>query len=99
MKCRTCGTKIADKALICYRCGVATSDPLVTPPDERPRRGRWPVVLAILLLSAVSLLVLPQLAPGPPRLAGWAGVIVATVLIVWRLRPEPRRSRLLGRRR
>ena len=24
MQCRHCGTPIADKALICYRCGMAT---------------------------------------------------------------------------
>jgi hypothetical protein len=36
MICRQCGTEIADKALICYRCGRATTDPRITPPDEGP---------------------------------------------------------------
>jgi len=99
MKCRTCSTEIADKAIVCYRCGTATAAPRVTPPEARPGRGPWPVVVAILTLIAVSLLVLPQLPEGPMRIAGWAGVVVATVLVVWVLKPERRRSRLLGRPR
>jgi hypothetical protein len=99
MKCRTCGTEIADKALICYRCGTATAIPRVAPPDERPGRGPLPVVAAILTLIVVSLLTLPQMPEGLPRLVGWVAVVVATVLIVWWLKPQPRRSRLLGRRR
>jgi peptidoglycan/LPS O-acetylase OafA/YrhL len=99
MKCRTCDTDIADKALICYRCGAATTSPRIAPPGERPGRGPWPVIAALLALIAVSLLLLPQLADGVPRMAGWVAVVVAAVLIVWGLRPQPRRSRLLGRRR
>ena len=38
MLCRHCGTEIADKALICYRCGAATTDPIYKPPSAgRPR--------------------------------------------------------------
>jgi hypothetical protein len=59
MKCRSCGTEIADKALICYRCGNATTAPRIKPPDEgslfeRPRRSRVPLV-AILLLIVLAL--------------------------------------------
>jgi hypothetical protein len=51
MRCTHCGTEIADKALICFRCGRATSEPRVKPPAqtslfERRRRSVWPVVLA-----------------------------------------------------
>jgi len=51
MTCRNCGTEIADKALICYRCGKATSDPRIKPPAEesvfaKPRRSIWPFVAA-----------------------------------------------------
>lgn len=31
MLCRSCGTEIAEKALICYRCGAATTDPVRQP--------------------------------------------------------------------
>jgi hypothetical protein len=51
MTCRHCGTEIADKALICFRCGKATAEPRITSPAEgsifdAPRRSRWPLVVA-----------------------------------------------------
>lgn len=62
MKCRHCGTDIANKALICFRCGRATSDPRVKPPDDgslfdRPRRRRGPLAtsITILLLALIVL--------------------------------------------
>ena len=39
MICRNCGTEIADKAIICYRCGTATTDPVRKPAAVRPRRS------------------------------------------------------------
>jgi uncharacterized membrane protein YvbJ len=60
MKCRNCGAEIADKALICYRCGVATTDAKYQPADLHDRRPRFTgpsmiwVVLAILVLLAVA---------------------------------------------
>ena len=61
MICKHCGTEIADKALICYRCGNATTEPRVKPPSqgplfERPRRSRMPVV-AIVVLILLALLI------------------------------------------
>ena len=38
MICRTCGTEIAEKALICYRCGEATTAPRLQPRAPRSRR-------------------------------------------------------------
>jgi uncharacterized membrane protein YvbJ len=55
MKCRQCGTEIADKALICYRCGTATTEaqyqPYVAP---RRRVGSRSVIVVV----AIALLVL-----------------------------------------
>jgi len=34
MTCRHCGTEIAEKALICFRCGKATTEPRIKPPAE-----------------------------------------------------------------
>jgi uncharacterized membrane protein YvbJ len=34
MICKYCGTEIAEKALICYRCGHATTEPRIKPPAE-----------------------------------------------------------------
>jgi hypothetical protein len=61
MICKHCGTEIADKALICYRCGNATTEPRIKPPSEGPlfeppRRSRIPVVIVILIVLALLLL-------------------------------------------
>jgi uncharacterized membrane protein YvbJ len=58
MICKHCGTEIADKALICYRCGNATTEPRIKPPLEgplfaRPRRSRLPVVIIVLIVLAL----------------------------------------------
>lgn len=90
MKCRTCGTEIADKALICYRCGEATTTPRIAPPPPPPTRGPVPMLIAIAVLIAVALLIVPGLEPGTPRLAGWGVVLLVAVLAVWRLRPRAR---------
>jgi len=61
MTCTHCGATIADKALICYKCGNATTEPRIKPPDEvslfeRPRRSRMPLVavVVILLLALIA---------------------------------------------
>jgi hypothetical protein len=61
MKCSYCQTEIADKALICYRCGHATTAPRIKPPNEgslfdRPRRSRRPLVVAIVIVIVRALL-------------------------------------------
>jgi hypothetical protein len=55
VKCTHCGTEIADKALICYRCGHATTEPRIKPPDhgslfDRPRGSRLPLVVIVILI-------------------------------------------------
>ena len=56
MQCRNCGTEIADKALICYRCGTATTEAKFRPP---PARRRWSRagVLSVLLAVLLALLL------------------------------------------
>ena len=48
MTCRSCGTEIADQALICFRCGAATTDP-VRQPYVKPKSSFWPAVIIALL--------------------------------------------------
>jgi hypothetical protein len=60
MICKYCGTQIADNALICYRCGNATTEPRIKPPAEeslfdRPRRSRLPLVVIVILLILLAL--------------------------------------------
>lgn len=63
MICTHCATEIADKALICYRCGHATTEPRVKPPADgplfdRPRRARLPMAAIVLVLALVALAIL-----------------------------------------
>ena len=60
MLCKHCGTEIADKALICYRCGNATTEPRIKPPADgpifnRPRRSRLPMVIIVVLILLLAL--------------------------------------------
>ena len=60
--CKYCNTEIADKALICYRCGHATTEPRVTPPSagslfEGRRRSRGPIIAAVIAVIVLILVV------------------------------------------
>jgi hypothetical protein len=57
MKCRQCGTEIADKAIVCYRCGTATTDPVRKAVPIKPARSPLIgyVIAAILVAIAVYL--------------------------------------------
>ena len=60
MKCRQCGTEIADKALICFRCGASVTEavhkPYVAPKKKRPLIVY--VIFAILVLIAIAVALL-----------------------------------------
>ena len=55
MICRNCGTEIADKAIVCFRCGAGTTDPVRKPAAIRPRRGRLLPLVALILLVLLAL--------------------------------------------
>lgn len=57
MICRNCGTEIADKAIVCYRCGVGTADPVRRPVEIR-RRRRSPLLVAAIFVLALVLALL-----------------------------------------
>jgi hypothetical protein len=63
MKCRSCAAEIAANALICYKCGTATSAPRITPPASRPQRSRLPLA-GLVLLALVLAAVVRQVACG-----------------------------------
>ena len=79
MQCRNCGTEIADKAIVCYRCGVGTTEPLRKPatlPSSRTGpplvAGVGPLLLALLTLAGAQ-------ASGYPREMDAAAAILAVV--------------------
>jgi len=53
MICRQCGTEIAAKAIVCYRCGTATTEPTRKAVPVRARRGPGVVPIVILILLAL----------------------------------------------
>ena len=59
MKCRQCETEIADKALICFRCGTAVTESVYKPVEIK--KAKRPVavyvVFAILVLIAIVLMM------------------------------------------
>jgi len=86
MRCRFCDTEIADKALICYRCGKPTTDARVAPPPP-PRSRPNAAAASILAVLGGAAAVLPSLADGAELWAGWGGAgAAAVVTALWWLR-------------
>ena len=93
MLCKHCGTEIADKAIVCYRCGAGTTDP-VRQPAPLKRRGNPLlsfVTVVLLLLLALYLGQASRAAADPGRLQTIAGVLVGVALLVLILRVVRRR--------
>jgi len=92
MNCRQCGTEIADKALICYRCGTATTDPVYQPPSSSRTRSRasFIVTFAALVLLAIVAVVLARSSPnGTPPIVTY--VIAGVAIVIVALRAYARR--------
>ena len=82
MQCRNCGTEIADKAIVCYRCGVGTTDPVRKPVPITPvGRGRSLVAGIVPLLLALAALAAAE-PSGYPREMDIAAVILASIGIL-----------------
>lgn len=56
MLCRNCGTEIADKALICYRCGTATTEAKYKPPTPARVRSSSTILIATVVVVLLVLL-------------------------------------------
>lgn len=93
MQCKSCGTEIADKAIICYRCGAGTADPVRKAVPIRPRRGLLPAALAavILLIGALYMGQASRTAADPEQWQTIAGVLAgaAVLLLVVRVIRRP----------
>lgn len=83
MQCRTCGTEIAARAIVCYRCGAGTADPVRRPASLAPRRTVLSVVVAgLMLLLALYLGQASRTAADPGPLQTSAGILVGVALVV-----------------
>lgn len=90
MQCRSCGTEIADKAIVCFRCGAGTTDPVRRPaPIARRRRNPFFsfAVITLLLVLALYMGQASRTAANPDTLQTVAGILTgaAIVLTVGRL--------------
>jgi len=93
MICRSCGTEIADKAIVCYRCGTSTTEARYkAPAPRRPRSAAMSIatVLAVALLAVFALYMDRMTTFGASRTVGWVIAVVAVVIVV--LRGVARRS-------
>lgn len=92
MICKQCGTEIADKALICYRCGIATSTPVRTTPARRPSRATPLLAALTLIVLVIAALFMGQASTlRIPPAASYAIAIVAAATLAWRVWTRQRR--------
>ena len=93
MHCRNCGTEIADKAIVCYRCGTATTDPVRKAVPVAPRRSPLLsfVVAALLGLLALYMGYAGGTAATPDRWQAAAGILASAALMILVLRLLRRR--------
>jgi hypothetical protein len=82
MQCRNCGTEIADKAIVCYRCGVGTTEPVRKPAALASRRAGPPLLAGILPLVLALLALAGARASGYPTEMEAAAGVLATIGVV-----------------
>ncbi len=90
MICRHCGTEIADKALVCYRCGHATAEPRMQDGRAPAARGRVPLTAALLVLTLAALYMSRAASGEAPRALSWVVAGLAAIVLAWRVWRRPR---------
>jgi peptidoglycan/LPS O-acetylase OafA/YrhL len=84
MQCRNCGAEIAAKALICYKCGTATTEAKYQPaalPTRSSRSGLLLTVIALALLAAVVLYLERASNAGSQQWVTYVAVAAAVIII------------------
>jgi uncharacterized membrane protein YvbJ len=94
VQCRNCGAQIADKALICYKCGTATTEAKYQPAQLARSSSRAGLVATIIALALIVVLfiVMGRVATGESSQYVRAGAVAVAVVIV-ALRAYARRRR------
>jgi hypothetical protein len=92
VRCESCGREIADKAIVCYRCGAPTAIPERRPAagDASPPRGgpNWPLIASLIFALGVVVLFWRESAPTDYAVlaAAWAAVLASLWFV---RRPKP----------
>ena len=85
MTCRSCGAVIADKAIVCYKCGAPTAETTPAPIPQRPaRRPLWLVLLLVAGIAASGWMA-AQTSDTLSRVVWVAVAVVLAVLMLIRL--------------
>ena len=58
MKCRECGTDIAERALICFRCGASVEEPMTKPYVAKKTKRPLAVYVVFGVLVLIALLTM-----------------------------------------
>ncbi|HEY8549464.1 MAG TPA: hypothetical protein VIL35_05890 [Vicinamibacterales bacterium] len=91
MICRNCGTEIADKAIICYRCGQATFEAKRKPAPPPSRGGSLVVILGLIVLIVAALFLGQAGTDQVPPAVSWTLAALASIVLMWRLLARRRR--------
>ena len=91
MQCRKCGTEISDKAIVCYRCGTGTTEPVRKAVPIKRRRSPITsfVAAAVLLLLSLYLGYTAPATTDPTLWQNAAGVLAGAaimVIVLWFMR-------------
>jgi len=81
MQCAQCQTEIAENALICFRCGAATSKRERVPATNTTRRPPWFWVALVSLGAGFSLV--SQSFEVPFAQAGVGALFALAGLVLW----------------
>jgi uncharacterized membrane protein YvbJ len=84
MQCRNCGTEIADKALICYKCGTAATEAKYQPaalPRASSRSNLVATVLALALLVGAAIYIERISSADTSQRVAFVAVAVAVIIV------------------
>lgn len=86
MICKHCGTEIADKAIVCYRCGTATTEAVRKPAPLPRRSGKLGPLVGLVALVVLGLYLGEAGRSAPAHATGLdiaaAGCLVLAILVL-----------------
>jgi hypothetical protein len=77
--CRACGAEIADKAIVCYRCGAPTAVSAPAKPAAPASSGPWLLVIVAIMVAALTV-VAARLWPDFRTMVSIVGGLLAVML-------------------